>query len=148
MIDHTRNLGLVRFRRIGPERGQIRRIEVDRLQTVYAPDLLYGYVRPGIDLDPVLISPFYSRPRTKPHLQRSGLKSLRAAGYATRLDTTRDTKQGGVARGEDAAARGVGVAARGDGVAMRLVSDGLHRDDDCPLLPSNPPSSPSSLPQP
>jgi hypothetical protein len=24
--------GLVRFRRIGPERGQIRRIEVDRLQ--------------------------------------------------------------------------------------------------------------------
>jgi hypothetical protein len=88
-----------------------------------------------MEMDPDRIRPFYSRPRTDPHLLRSGLKSPSDQTRRPVPDATR-------ARGEGAAARGVGVEARGDGVAAR----GNRHDDDCRLLSGTPLPSPFSPP--
>jgi hypothetical protein len=56
-IKEKETYGLVRFGRIDLEPGPIRQNEMALFQTAHPPDLLFGYVRSGINLDPVPISP-------------------------------------------------------------------------------------------
>jgi hypothetical protein len=68
-------LGLVRFRRIGPEPGSIQRIKVGHFQSWFTLEQLFGSTWPGMEMDPDGISPFSFWPRTNPHLLRCGTKS-------------------------------------------------------------------------